>query len=45
MNRYTIPCTSEQTKKAFELGAPIHTAKQSWGCEIIEINKINDLIK
>lgn len=23
MNRYTIYCTEEQTKKAFELGAPI----------------------
>lgn len=23
MNRYTIPCTLEQTKKALELGAPI----------------------
>lgn len=23
MNRYKIPCTKEQTRKAFELGAPI----------------------
>lgn len=23
MNKYTIPCTSEQTKKALKLGAPI----------------------
>lgn len=27
MNRYTIYCTREQTKKAFELGAPI----DHWG--------------
>lgn len=29
MNRYTIYCTEEQTKKALELGAPLHviTAK------------------
>lgn len=25
MNKYTIYCTEEQTKKAFELGAPIQT--------------------
>lgn len=24
MNRYTIPCTEEQTKKALELGAPLY---------------------
>lgn len=27
MNNYTIYCSSEQTKKAFELGAPIEYAK------------------
>lgn len=27
MNNYTIYCTNEQTKKAFELGAPIRTVK------------------
>lgn len=27
MNRYTIHCTPEQTKRALELGAPINTVK------------------
>lgn len=27
MDRYKIPCTAEQTKKALELGAPIRTIK------------------
>lgn len=39
MNRYTIYCTEEQTKKALELGAPINTCgyyyKQQVGCNTI----------
>lgn len=27
MNKYTIYCTEEQTRKAFELGAPLEEAK------------------
>lgn len=39
MNKYTIYCTEEQTKKALELGAPIETCgyyyKQQFGCNTI----------
>lgn len=47
MNRYTIFCTVEQTKKALELGAPIDMFTEDFdprdilpeGCEPIFINK------
>ena len=36
MNRYTIYCTEEQTRKAFELGAPIEIFNADGNIEIIE---------
>lgn len=35
MERYTIYCTEEQTKKAFELGAPIYVFNK-WNSKAIE---------
>lgn len=34
MNRYTIYCTEEQTKKALELGAPIEQYKAAYVSEL-----------
>lgn len=40
MNRYTIYCTPEQTKKALELGAPIETFGNKMICrEMVEVAK------
>lgn len=40
MNKYTIPCTKEQTKKAIELGAPIDYSSVCYeGFDIIDHNE------
>ena len=41
MNKYTIYCTSEQTKRAYELGAPIEkTSLEYWKNKIPTIEQM-----
>lgn len=39
MEQYTIPCTEEQTRRAFELGAPINTDNNPMFSDFIEVKK------
>lgn len=45
MNRYSILCTEEQTKKALELGAPIEECSYSINPHVTLVWKVTKVIE